>query len=290
MTNLIASWDGFGQVGWQVLAGTSPSALTTIGSTPLRGAETKIAVPSAAPYFAVGAIGSSGQVLSESPAVATPGHLELFGRSSFVGSVSGVGRALVGCYLATACHIVATVSAGRTTVARSAAQSFRSGGSGILYYKLNLAGLRLLARARSARLPVRITLKDTGGTSTSANVSLIPFTTSGRSPVRSLTPGPLVGAAGSTDFVTGGWGGILTRCTTVSACWTTATLSIGRVTIASTGPQLVRGLELGYVFFSLSAKGRQLLKQDHGNQLGTNLLLRCGTSTASARIVLDRYS
>jgi hypothetical protein len=122
-------------------------------------------------------------------------------------------------------------------------------------------------------------------------MSLIPFTTSGRGPVRSLSAGPLVGAAGTMDFVWGGWsGGILTRCSSVSACWVTATLSVGRATIASATPQLVGGLELGYVFFSMTAKGHQLLRQARGNQLAANLLLRSGTTTASGRIVLAAFS
>jgi hypothetical protein len=75
----------------------------------------------------------------------------------------------------------------------------------------------------------------------------------------------------------------------VAACWVTPTLSVGRVTIGSGGPQLVGGLEIGYVFFSLTAQGQRLLRAVPGNQLGATLVLRSGTNTATARIALVQY-
>jgi glycoside hydrolase-like protein len=290
VTNLTTSWNGLGLARWEVLAGESPTTLTAIKSAPLHGGQTHIAVRSAAPYFGVQAIGSSGQVLAVSAAAASPSRLELFGRSSFFGESSGVGGLPVGCYLPTSCQIVATISAGRTRLTRTQPQTFRAGGSGVLHYRLTSTGRRLLAKARGARLPVQVKLKDVSGISTSTGMTLIPFTTSGRGPGRSLSGSAPVAAAGTTEFVyRGSWGGILTRCSSVPACWVTATLMVGRRTIASAAPQLVGGLELGYVYFTLTTQGRRLLSSSRGNQLATTLLLRSGTSTASARIALVQY-
>ena len=48
--------------------------------------------------------------------------------------------------------------------------------------------------------------------------------------------------------------------------------------------------ELGYLFFSPTPAGRQLLAHVPGNQLGANLTLRFGSSVARARITLAQFS
>lgn len=291
-TNLTATWGGTGLASWQVLAGTTPTSLTTVASAPPQGGQTQIAVQSAAPYFAVQALGSATQVLAASPTVAAPTRLQVFGRSSFVGASSGVGTIPVGCYLTTTCHLVATLTVGRTTFARTSTQTLSAGGTGILYYRPTTQGSKLLARARGARLPVQISLRDASGVLTSGNLTVIPFTTTGPGPTRSASSTWMIGAAGLTEFVWGGWtGGILVRCAAVFPCaGATATLSVGRTTIASSAPSVVGGRELGYVFFSLTGNGHQLLSHARGNQLGVSMVLRCGTSVARARLVLVRYS
>jgi hypothetical protein len=292
MTNLRASWGGTGLASWQVLAGMSPSALTTVASALPEGGQTQIAVQSAAPYFAVQALGSANQELAASPTVASPAHLELFGRSSFIGKTSGVGAIPVGCYLTTTCHLVATLSAGRTTVARTATQSLSPDGTGLLYYRPTTQGWRLLARVRGARLPVRVTVKDASGVLSTGNLTLIPFTTSGPTLVRSAASTWMIGVAGLTDYVSGAWtGGILVRCGAVYACaGTTVTMSAGGTRIASSAPEVVGGRELGYVFFSLTRQGHQLLSHAKGNQLSVYLVVRSGTSVARARLVLVSYT
>lgn len=289
VTKLTTSWSGLGLSGWEVLAGMSAGALTPIRYAAVLGAQTTITVRSSAPYFSIQALSSTRQVLASAAPEPAPVHLALFAHSSFFGETSGIGAIPVGCYLATACHITATITAGRSTLTRTTAHGFRAGGSGMLYYRLNATGRRLLARARNARLPVVVTLRDATGTSTHGAMTLIPFTATGRGPSRGLTPASVVSAVGTTEYVEGGSGGILARCSTVSACWTTATLSVGRLTIASTRPQLVGGLGLGYVFFRLTRRGRQLLDGAAGNQLGASLTLRSGASVATARLALVLY-
>jgi hypothetical protein len=102
----------------------------------------------------------------------------------------------------------------------------------------------------------------------------------------------MIGVAGFTEYVWGAWsGGILVRCGAVYACaGTTATLSVGRTTIASSGPSVIAGRELGYVYFRLTGKGHQLLSHARGNQLGVSLVLRSGTSVARARLVLVQFN
>jgi hypothetical protein len=221
--------------------------------------------------------------------VTAPGRLELFGHSSFVGQLSEVGTIPVGCYLTSGCHIAATIIAGRTTVATAAPQAFRASGSGQLYYRLNRWGQRLLLRSHVSKLPVRVTITDASGATAHAKMALIPFATSGRGPARQLNPNSAVSAAGGTDFVTGGAGGIIARCGTVGACQITATLSYGRLKLATSRPTMIGGLQLGYVFYSLTARGRQMLKQAKGNQLAVNLTLRSGTSVATARLALVQF-
>ena len=292
MTDLAASWSGTVVASWQVLAGMSPSALIDVASALPQAGQTHIAIQTAAPYFAVQALGSSNQVLGVSPSTAAPSRLQVFGRSSFVGKTSGVGAIPVGCYRTAGCHIVATLSLARTTVAQSATQSFSAGGTGLIYYRPTTQGWRLLAQARGARLPVRVTLKDASGMVATGNLTLIPYTTSGSGPARSATSSSTIGVAGLTDYVWRAWtGGILVRCGSVSPCaGTTATLSVGQTTIASSAPYVIGGRELGYLFFTLTAKGQQLLSHASGNQLGVSLVLSAGTSVARARVVLVRYS
>jgi Rv2525c-like, glycoside hydrolase-like domain len=291
-TTLTASWaGGSGLSAWRVLAGPSAGSLTSVGGASAHGQTEKFSVRSAAPYFAVQALGSAGQVLANSSTIQAPAHLLLFGRSVFVNLANGVGGVPAGCYLPTTCHVVTTLSVGRITLATTGSESLPATGAGLLFFKLTPQGRRLLSRAPGARLPVQITAREAGGSTVKASLNLVPFATGRAGPARSLTSSPLVAAVGVTDFVFAhGSGGILAGCTAVYACRISATLSIGRVTVAATAPELVAGDELGYVFFSLTPQGRAMLARAPGNQLGASLLLRFGTSVARARIALVQFS
>jgi hypothetical protein len=70
-TTVYASWNGAtGVTGWRVLGGATPATLTTIGQAPSSGFETALALPSAAPVFAVQALGTAGEVLGTSQPIA----------------------------------------------------------------------------------------------------------------------------------------------------------------------------------------------------------------------------
>jgi hypothetical protein len=290
-TSLNASWGGgSGLASWRVLAGSSWNALTPVAGSTARGSRTKITVRSAAPYFAVQALGSAGQVLANSSTIVTPAHIVVYGRSAFVNQATGVGGIPAGCYTRARCHVTTTVSIGRTTIAKTGPESILPSSTGILYFKLTAAGRAALLRARGLRLPVRVSARDAGGTTTTAALTLIPFSTSGRGPARSAAQSPLVQAVGVTDFVFArGAGGILTGCLTLSPCRVSATLSVGRTRIATTGPELVGGNELGYVIFTLTSQGRAMLARAPGNQLGARVTLRYGDSIATGTIALVRF-
>ena len=65
-----ASWNGATEVAsWQVLAGPAPGSLSPAGSAPRTGFETAVPIGRPGPYFAVRALGSSGQVLGTSPTI-----------------------------------------------------------------------------------------------------------------------------------------------------------------------------------------------------------------------------
>jgi hypothetical protein len=70
-TTVYASWNGATNVAsWSVLGGASPAALTTLATVPTAGFETAITVQSAAPVFAVQALGPAGETLGTSHAIA----------------------------------------------------------------------------------------------------------------------------------------------------------------------------------------------------------------------------
>lgn len=290
-TSLNAEWSaGSGLASWLALAGPSASSLTPVGRASAHGSGARITIRTAAPYFAVQALGSSGQVLANSSTVSTPAFVAVYGHSAFVNLGSGVGGIPAGCYTSNPCHVVTTVTVGRSVLARTGTESIAANGTGILFFKLTASGRKTLARAPGARLAVRVTLRDTTGSSASSALNLIPFTTSGKGPSRRLTQSQAIRIVGVTDFVFAhGAGGILAACVGVVPCRIGAKLSVGRTTLATTKPELVGGNELGYVLFSPTPQGRALLVRAAGNQLGVRVQLTYGTAVASGQIALVQF-
>jgi hypothetical protein len=70
-TTLYASWNGATNVAaWRVIGGATPATLAALASVAWSGFETAIPVQSAAPVFAVQALGAAGEVLATSHAIA----------------------------------------------------------------------------------------------------------------------------------------------------------------------------------------------------------------------------
>jgi hypothetical protein len=269
-----------------VLAGDSPAALSAVAGATAHGAHVVLRFPNGSPYFAAQALGSSGQVLATSAPAPAPAHLAIFGRGAFV-SQSGTAGIPAGCYTGRACHIATTISFGHTVIARTGTESIPSGGPGILYFTLTSTGRFMLANALGGRLPVQVSLRDVGGSSSTVAMTLRAFATTGPGPAKSFAQAPRVRFLGTTDFVPArGLGGILAECASTAPCHIAATVSVGHTTVATTGTETVGGEEAGYVFFALSGRGRRLLARAAGNQLQADVRLAVGTSLARGTIAL----
>jgi hypothetical protein len=287
---LYASWSGgTGVAAWRVLGGQSPGALTPVGGAAKPSVQIAIAVHSEFSYFAAQALGSAGQVLATSQAVATPAHIAIYGHSVFVPS-RGLGGLPAGCFTANPCHVATTISAGRRVIAGTGQESIPAGGGGVLYFKLSPAGRALLARAPGRRLSVQVTVRDASGTTATTTLNLVSFFTSGRGPHRSLSKSSTLRIFGATDFVSFGWvGGVLAGCFASSPCPLMTTITVGRSTIARTAPQALGANALGYLLFTLTPQGHAMLARAHGNQLGVHVSTTSGSATASANIALVSF-
>ncbi|MGZ4218506.1 MAG: DUF1906 domain-containing protein [Solirubrobacteraceae bacterium] len=273
-TSLSMSYNGGnGVAAWRVLAGSSTTApLVGVASSRSRGASSRITVRSAAPAFAVQPLDTTGAVLATSPAVGTPPHIAVFGRSAFVPSGPGLGGIPVGCYRGVTCHVVTTVFAGRTTIATTGTERIGANSTSLVFFKLTPKGRSLLNRAH--RLAVNVKVQDVTGTMALVKMSLVPFTTSGSGPRRSVTPAFPLRIVGGTDFVSSrGVGGILAACGSATTCSVTTEVSVGRTVIARAGRELIGADELGYLIFSLTPRGRTLMANARGNQLGARVTI-----------------
>ena len=286
-TSLYASWNGATDVSsWRVLTGSGPHALTPLATAPRAGFETAIPVDSAAPYFAVQALGTRGQTLSNSLAIKTPAHIAIYGRVAFVHS-SGLGGVPIGCFLHHRCLIVTTISAGRLVIARTASERIDRDSAGILHFHLSVDGLSMLARASGGRLAVRVATRARFGPSAIAHLDLIQFNSSGPGPHRRVANASTLRIVGITDFVsTRGAGGILARCVAATPCHVRTTISAGPTVIARTGTEPLGANELGYLTFTLTQRGRDLLAHAVGNELGVHMILSDGHAIAHADVAL----
>ncbi len=262
-----------------------------IAQAPAKGAATRIVVHNGAPYFAVQALGASGQVLATSAPVATPPRVSLLGPSSFAPAAGGLAAVPVGCYTGAACQIKLTLRAGRTLVASTGREYVGAGAAGLLYYRLTPRGRTLLARATRNRLAVQATATDGTGATAAMKLNVIAVSTRGRPPAHRAAQASTLSVVNAIDYVSSrGVGGILTTCRNTVACHIAVTLKAGNAVIAHTGSEYLGANELGYLIFSLTARGRELLSRAPGNQLGAQLTLTNAGASVSSRIVLVGFS
>ena len=288
-TSVGVSWSGQGLVGWRVLAGTDPSALSDAGGGAAHGGHGVFKLANDSPYFAVQALGPNSAVLATSTAVAAPAHIAAFGHSAFV-SARGTGGLPAGCYTGQTCHISTTITAAGTKIASTGTESILSGATGLVFFTLNSTGRFELANAPGGRLPVQVTLRETGGSTATVPLTLIPFSTRGHGPRRSVDPASPVRILGATDFVPGyGMGGVLASCASSVPCHIAAKLTSGRTTLATTGTEAVGAEQAGYVFFRLSPRARRLLERAAGNQLRAGVTLTDASAGDRATIALVRF-
>lgn len=287
--HLYASWNGATDVtAWRVLAGPRPDALVPVGDAKRTGFETQIVVHSGEPYFAVQALGGSA-VLATSPVQPVSPHLAIFGHSAFV-SGGWVGAVPISCLAPQPCQIATRITVGRTTVARVAPVTIDAGGDSLVYFTLSPAAHAQLMRTGNHRLRVRVTATDPSGIGGTTLLTLIPFFTRGHGPKQTVSQSLTVQIVGLTDYVfEGGTGGILVSCSSDLPCAARTTLSVGKTTIARTGPEFVGAKQLGYLSFSLTPAGRAMLDRAPGNQLGARITVTNGHDTASGVITLVQF-
>jgi Arylsulfotransferase (ASST) len=290
VSTVYASWNGATNVAsWRVLAGSSPSALSPVGTAGRRGFETAIGVHSEQPYFAVQALASSGKTLATSGVTGSTGtRVSVFGHSAFV---SGGGGGLnVGCFSARPCHVAATVSAGRSVIATTGREFVGANQGGILFFSLGRGGRAMLAHARGGQLGVTATIRNTDGASNTATLNLLRYGTSGSGSGYSVSQSTALQLFGRSAFVSpGGVGGLFVGCFSSQACRVTTTVAAGRTVIARTGREFVGGIDCGTVIFTLTSAGRTMLARTRGNKLPVTVRVSDGHNAATARIALIRW-
>ncbi len=291
-TDVDASWNGaFGVSAWRVLAGfgATGSPFSVVGQAPAKSGTTQMAVRNGAPYFEVQALGSSGQVLGTSQRAATPPHLALLGPATFVSASGGFGTLPAACFTGQMCQVTLALRAGRALVASTGTESLGPNG-GLLRFRLSSRGRALLARARGNRLPVQATVRASSGVAATLKVNVIAVSTSGRGPVRRTAQSSTVKLVNAVDYVSyHGAGGILAACHNAPMCQIRTTIKVGRLTVAHTGPEYLGANELGYLIFSLTSRGRALLRNARGNQLGAQLTLTSPAGSVTTPIVLVTF-
>jgi Domain of unknown function (DUF1906) len=278
---VMPSWQyATGITAWQVIAGTSPASLTWVGPAVSASAQFPLVTRNAFPYYAVEALGVTGQVVGTSAPVADPAHLAIFGSSVFVPR-HGLGAVPVGCYGISPCTLTTTIYVGRTTLSTTGPEHLTTS-DGLAYFQLTARAKTLLLRATHQQMAVKVKIRDAAGTSVTRPLTLTSFATSDPNPPRSIGQSSPVRLVGATDFVSHGWfGGILAGCSTGQPCQTTGKIvTAGRV-IARTKATIIGSGELAYLFFSMTAAGHKLLAHAQGNQLGATVTLtNTGTSAA----------
>jgi hypothetical protein len=278
--NVRPNWSGMGVSGWQVLAGASPASLAPVSNPSRVGAGKSIVMRSSYNYFAVTAFGSGGVQLGSSAPVATPRHLAIFGNSAFV-PPKGMGGIPVGCFSPVPCQVTTSIYLGKRRLARTGAERIGVGG-GLAYFKLP-PGLQIdLSRQSHGRLPVSVTVRDRSGISATRSLTLVPFRTSGSGAAPAARETGSLRLLGATEFVSNGRvGGLLAGCFASAPCHASISLTSQGKTIAHTKPELLGVNELGYLFFTLTNAGHNLLAKTQTNRLSTKVKVTIAAVSAS---------
>jgi Arylsulfotransferase (ASST) len=99
--------------------------------------------------------------------------LAIVGETDFVSS-TGFGGILAECASNTPCHVKATVTVGRTTIATTGSEFVGANELGYVSFQLSGQGKSMIAHARGHQLGAHVTIAGDGATA-SADVALIPF-------------------------------------------------------------------------------------------------------------------
>jgi hypothetical protein len=238
----------------------------------------------------VQALDAHGHVLRSSRVHAVPRHVDVFAQRVFVSSATGQGTVPIGCFTGHTCHVRVRIAAKRSVLASTGPEKVFSGRGELVPFHLSSHGLAALKAASGHGLPVQVSVKDSSGARAKWNVVLLPYSTSGPGPSRSLHQSSTVHILGATEFVSsGGSGGILAACYAPSPCRVRTTITARGTQIAAARPQRVGVNEVDYVRFQLTPAGRSMLANSAGNQLAATVSLTSGGRTATGRVALVRY-
>lgn len=265
---LMPTWRGEqGITKFQILAGASPNTMTAI-QTVSSARATAVSLRAAYPYYSVTALNSDGQVVASSTPVAAPGSVAIFGNSAFVGARGPVGVP-VACLNASPCQVQAAIFNGSKRISHFTARAVPRHGGQILF-PLNAKIRRLVAKSR--RLPVTVRVTGSAGTTAARPLNLVPYTASGKAPVRKIWSSSSLQILSKTNFVSNGWtGGVLAICKTSAPCTVTTHVTRSGVPLAAPRTQTLGPGEIGYLTFAMNDKGHALLKASSGNQLGARV-------------------
>jgi hypothetical protein len=286
-TDLTPSWTGAtGVASWVVAGGSSATSFTWAAPAITAGARLPMVTKNSFAYWEVEALSATGEVLGTSTATPTPARVTIFGNSAFA-PTGGLGAVPVGCVGMSSCAVTTTISSGRTTFATTKREFIPRGG-GLAYFKLSSAAQKALAKAHNRQMAVNVKVRSTSGPSTTRKLTLSLFTARNPSPARSAGESSQLKLIGTTEFVSHGWsGGVLAECIGITPCVATTTLMAGRTVVAKTKPQTLGAGELGYLNFSMTSAGHQLLTRTKSNQLGVTATITtpaatpAGTSTGT---------
>ncbi len=292
---LAPSWTGeAGITRWQILAGSSPTALTPQLSE--SAAHKSILTRNGDPYFQVQALNAAGQVIGSSGVTATPAHVAMFGHSAFV-PADGPGGLPVECFAINGCRISTTIKLGRKMLAHTSGARVAAGG-GIDHFPISPAVHRMITAAGNKGLSTTVTVRTSTGRSATEVIRLVRFATTGAGPRRralSRSAGAMR-ILGATEFVSHGWtGGVLVACPQATPCTATPTVRVGKRTVAVARSQTIGPEEIGYLSFQMTGAGHRLLMRAAGNQLGATVSVSSPTAglvvgaTASAAVSLDAF-
>ena len=120
------------------------------------------------------------------------------------------------------CLVAATITAGRTVIAHTHNEYIAGTGAGEVFFQLSGAGARCSRTLAAGRLPVRVTVRGSSGTTAGATLDLVPFNATGAGPPRSLAQSSTLRIIGTDGYVSAdGVGSILAQCVSFTPCHVT---------------------------------------------------------------------
>lgn len=292
VSTISASWNGATSVNsWTLLSGSSPNSLAPVASVKQGGLfESNIQIHSEQPYFAVQAVNAGGGVTGRSNAIGSAGtRLSIFGHTGWVSPSGGAGM-FVGCFSSVSCHVTATISAGRTVIARTGTEQVPANNAGIVFYGLTSAGRSMLGRARDQQLNVTANVRNSDGASTSSGITLTPFGTGGKSPAYTSQHTPGLQLYARTSFAnSSGFGGVFAGCFSSSPCHATTTVTAGKTVIAQSGKEFIGANDYAMLLYQLTSAGKSMMLHDSGNQLPVKITISDGHDTATSTMAIVRF-